>query len=95
MIKGRFDIKKNYNNKNRYNARCKVKDCPWFVTYGLLSNGGSFVIRKLNNVHTCFRAQKNAPTLGHWIVKKIKDLVKEHKIKISQIRSQLKTTYTK
>lgn len=94
MIKEGFDVEKIYNDKKRYYARCKVKDCPWSVTCGLLGNSGGFVIRKLNNVHTCFRAQKNAPTPSNWIVEKIKDLVKKTlKIKISHIRSHLKTNY--
>ncbi|MQM01764.1 hypothetical protein Taro_034521 [Colocasia esculenta] len=41
------------NDHSRVTARCKGEGCPWRVHASMLGDGLDFVIKTMNNVHTC------------------------------------------
>ncbi|KAL8094420.1 uncharacterized protein LOC141693326 [Apium graveolens] len=48
-----FTCIKTENNSNRFSAKCKGKGCPWEIRASKLASSKHFVVRKLNDIHTC------------------------------------------
>lgn len=48
-----FTCIKTENNSNRFSAKCKGKGCPWEIRASKLAPSKHFVVRKLNDIHTC------------------------------------------
>ncbi|KAK1354419.1 PB1 domain-containing protein [Heracleum sosnowskyi] len=48
-----FTCIKTENNSNQFSGKCKGKGCPWEIRASKLATSKHFVVRKLNDIHTC------------------------------------------
>ncbi|XP_017243377.2 uncharacterized protein LOC108215388 [Daucus carota subsp. sativus] len=48
-----FSCIKTENNSKQFSAKCKGEGCPWEICASKLATSKQFVVRKLNDTHTC------------------------------------------
>ena len=59
FIQKGVNIKLKPNEKERVNAHCTKKDCPWHILGCIDGNTGIFSVKTYFPVHKCFKRTRN------------------------------------
>nr|XP_043622114.1 uncharacterized protein LOC122593734 [Erigeron canadensis] len=77
-IANRFGYRLRKNDKTRAIGECAAEGCSWKISANWVPMFQSFMIKKLNNVHTCDKnSWISTPSARNWLVSTIKDRLRE------------------
>ncbi|KAJ1413688.1 Zinc finger, PMZ-type [Sesbania bispinosa] len=71
IIQECFDIGYIKNEKTRVTEICEAEGCPWRIHASTTPDGATFMIKSVNNVHTCVRNSMRNYATSTWITSKL------------------------
>ncbi|KAJ1429263.1 Zinc finger, PMZ-type, partial [Sesbania bispinosa] len=71
IIQECFDIGYIKNEKTRVTTICEAEGCPWRIHASTTPDGATFMIKSVNNVHTCVRNSMKNYATSTWIASKL------------------------
>ncbi|KAF2286076.1 hypothetical protein GH714_010191 [Hevea brasiliensis] len=72
-MKGGYEIHRKKNDNRRITTTCATEGCDWGFLTSILADDMTFMLKTLNNVHSCMRPldNKNLNSTTRWIVEKL------------------------
>ncbi|XP_010248473.1 PREDICTED: uncharacterized protein LOC104591381 [Nelumbo nucifera] len=89
-----IEIKRKKNEKCRFIGVCVVVDCGWRIHASLSYDGGNFIVKTLNDTHSCIRVTTNRKATNTWVSTKIEGLLRaDPTMSSSVLRSEIRIMF--
>ncbi|TXG61099.1 hypothetical protein EZV62_012462 [Acer yangbiense] len=89
-----FELKRVKNDKERYTAFCAYEGCTWRIHASPVEDRRTFMIKTLQNRHSCQKLQKNHEATAVWVARRFKCLIEQNpEIKVKFLGREIQRIY--
>ena len=72
-VENGFELRKIKDESSRVTSKCGAPNCSWRVHASTSADGTVFMIKTLNDKHTCQVIKRNRLVTSYWIARKTKN----------------------
>ncbi|KAL5769627.1 hypothetical protein ACOSP7_013781 [Xanthoceras sorbifolium] len=67
-----FQLRRIRNERDRYTAKCSYEGCSWKIHASLIDDIRTFMIKTMENQHSCQKVHKNQEANAVWVARRAK-----------------------